>query len=305
MSMQQLAQSDTQPWVKVNENLAALFAVGLYGRRVEGGSGLTFAFYGGTFKDGAIADGTVTLTTNATNYVVAHLTTGTVTASTATTNWNDTATYGRAHKVTVNASNVVTASLDYRFDQYGVIIALAGAAGGSTQGKHSIPIMAPAMLPSATGGCAALATLATSANHPDLQSLDFDSTTAEYAQFSIAMPKSWNEGTVTASFIWAHPATATNFGVRWGLQAVAVSDDDTIDVAYGTAQEVTDTGGTTSDLYRSAETSAITIAGTPAAEDTVYFRVYRDPANGGDTLAVDAKLLGVVVHITTHADTDA
>jgi hypothetical protein len=119
------------------------------------------------------------------------------------------------------------------------------------------------------------------------------------------MPKSWDEGTVTAAFVWSHPSTTTNFGVVWGLQAVAISNDDTVAAAYGTAQTAADTGGTTDDLYVSPETSAITIAGTPAAEDVVHFRVYRDPTNGSDTMAVDARLHAVILYLTTDADTDA
>ena len=176
---------------------------------------------------------------------------------------------------------------------------------GSGAGKHAVSIIAGSMSPSATGGCADLAIVATSADRPDLSTLDFDATTQEYAQFSFPMPKSWNEGTVTFKAYWSHPATTTNFGVVWGLQAVAVSNDDAIAAAYGTAQEVTDTGGTTDDLYVTSESSAITIAGTPAAEDLVFFRVYRKPSDGGDTLAVDARLHGVVVFMTTHAATDA
>jgi len=152
--------------------------------------------------------------------------------------------------------------------------------------------------PSSSGGCAALALVATSANQPDISSLNFDATTAEYAQFWVRMPKNWNEGTITAQFYWSHAATTVNFGVRWGLQGVAVSDDDTIGVAYGTAQEVTDTGGTTNDLYVSSATAAITIAGTPAAGDMSAFRVYRDPVNAGDTMAIDARLHGVAIFYT-------
>lgn len=180
-----------------------------------------------------------------------------------------------------------------------------GGGGGSTTGRHSIPIMAAGMSPSASGGCAALATTASASNQPDLVTLDFDATTEEYAQFAIPMPKKWDEGTITAKFIWSHAATTTNFGVVWGLQAVAVSDDDTIAAAYGTAQTATDTGGTTNDLYVSPETSAITVAGTPAAEDVVFFRVSRKAADGSDTLAIDARLHSVVLYITTAADTDA
>lgn len=171
-------------------------------------------------------------------------------------------------------------------------------------GKQTLWIPAAAMRPSASGGCAALALVATSANRPDLSTLDFDATTEEYAQFWIAMPKSWDEGTVTAQFLWSHPSTATNFGVVWGLQGVAISDDDTVDAAYGTAQTVTDTGGTTSDLYITSATSAITLAGSPAEGDMVAFRVYRKAADASDTMTVDARLHGVRLFFTTNAGTD-
>jgi hypothetical protein len=165
---------------------------------------------------------------------------------------------------------------------------------------RSLWIPAAGMRPSSTGGCAALALVATASNQPDISSLDFDGVTAEYAQFWVRMPKSWDEGTLTAQFYWSHAATTTNFGVRWGLQGVAVSDDDAIAVAYGTAQEVTDTGGTTNDIYVSPATSAITVAGTPAAGDMVAFRTYRDPANGADTMAIDARLMGIAIFYTTN-----
>lgn len=181
----------------------------------------------------------------------------------------------------------------------------AGTGGGSTQGKQAIYVSAAAMRPSVTGGCAALAAAATSSNQPDLLTLDFDPGTDEFAQFSLVMPKKWNAGTMTARFHWTHGSTTTNFAVVWGIQAVAVSNDDTIGAAYGTAVTVTDTGGTTSDLYTSDESSAMTAAGSSAKEDMVYFRVYRDADAGGDTLAVDAKLIGVTLYVTTDADTDA
>lgn len=171
-----------------------------------------------------------------------------------------------------------------------------GAAGAPTLGVsalRTIPVMAAAMRPSVSGGCASLAAVASAANQPDIISLDFDATTEEYAQFSIPMPKGWDEGTLTAQFIWSHAATATNFGVVWGIQAVAMGDDDAIAAAYGTAQTVTDTGGTTNDIYMTAKTSAITVAGTPQAEDIVHFRVYRKSADGSDTMTIDARLHAV------------
>ena len=56
------------------------------------------------------------------------------------------------------------------------------------------------------------ASVETTATRPELKVLDFDASTAQYAQFSIAMPKSWNLGTVTYQVFWT-PST-TNTGIR-------------------------------------------------------------------------------------------
>ena len=171
-------------------------------------------------------------------------------------------------------------------------------------GTQTLWIPAGAMRPSTTGGCAAVATIATSANQPDVQSLDFDATTQEYAQFSVAFPKQWDEGTVTAQFYWSHASTTTNFGVVWNLQGVAQSDDDAIAAAYGAAQQIADTGGTTNDLYVTSATPAITIAGTPAEGDMCNFRISRVTGDGSDTMAIDARLMGIKLLLTTNAARD-
>lgn len=132
----------------------------------------------------------------------------------------------------------------------------------------------------------------------------FDGVTSEGIQCMIQMPKSWNEGTLIAQFLWKHPATTTNFGVVWGIRALAFANDDAMDAAFGTAVTVTDTGGTTGDLYISDETAAMTVGGTPGAEELVVFEVYRAPADANDTMTVDAHLIGVKIHYTTDAATD-
>lgn len=171
-------------------------------------------------------------------------------------------------------------------------------------GKETLYVPAAAMLSRTTNGATSGA-VEMSTNKNMFRTLDFDATTQEFAQFSVRMPKSWDEGTVTAAFTWSHASTATNFGVVWALEGVALSDDDAGDVAFGTAQQVADTGGTTNDIYISSATSDITIAGTPQAEDLVMFQVKRVPSDGSDTLAVDARLHGVTLYITTDAANDA
>jgi hypothetical protein len=170
-------------------------------------------------------------------------------------------------------------------------------------GQETIWVPARAMRPRTTAGSASLAVLETTTNDVMLEYLAFDSTTKEGAQFGIQMPKGWDEGDLIAQFIWTHPAAAT-FGVSWELAAVAFANDDAADTAFGTLQEIDDTGGTTHDVYITDETPAITVAGTPAAEEYVMFQVTRDPADAGDTLNVDAWLLGVKIHYTINAAKD-
>lgn len=177
--------------------------------------------------------------------------------------------------------------------------------GTSTAGRMMIPIMAGSMMPSASGGSGVLTNIATTANMPDVQTLNFHQTTQQHAQFAIPLPKRWNRGTITARFRWSHAAATTNFGTVWAIQAVAVGDNEAINQAYGTAVEVTDTGGTTNGLFVSPETAAFTVAGTPADGDTIFFRVYRKAADAADNLNLAARLHGVDLFVTTDTENDA
>ena len=175
----------------------------------------------------------------------------------------------------------------------------------SAFGLSTMWIPAIAMVSPTTNGAEAAA-VETTAVKPELKVLNFDPSTIEYAQFSVAMPKSWNEGTVTAKFYWTH-ATAVATDVMWGIQGVCVSDNDTIDATFGTAIIVTDTfHNAAEDLAISPETAAITLGGTPAEDDLAYFQVYRAATTAGDTTnSTDAQLLGVKILFTTNAENDA
>jgi len=138
-----------------------------------------------------------------------------------------------------------------------------------------------------------------------MQVLDFDASADEHAQFQIAMPTMWNEGTITFQVYWCSTATDTD-GVSWALQGVACSDSDTIDVAYGTAVVVDDANlSAAEDLCVTAESGALTIGGSPAANDMCFFRVFRDVSDSNDTAAEDARLIGVKIFLTTDAGNDA
>ena len=176
-------------------------------------------------------------------------------------------------------------------------------AGTKIAGKETIWVPAVAMYPNSTAGCADIAQVELT-NGPEIKVLDFDTSSDEHAQFSIAMPKSWNEGTITFQAYFT--VTGTNTGtVAWGLSGVAISDNDSINTAFGTNVVATAKAhsGTSNDLNVTAESGAVTIAGTPAVGDQCYFQVMRDVS--ADDQSGDARLLGIKIFFTTNAGNDA
>jgi hypothetical protein len=171
-------------------------------------------------------------------------------------------------------------------------------------GKESIWVPAGAMYPSTTNPCSDLTQVETTALRPDLKVLDFATGADDFAQFSIAFPKSWNEGTVTFQPFWT--VTGTNTGtVAWALAGIAVTNDATINTAFGTAAVTTALAhsGTSNDLMVSVESGAITIAGSPSTDDVCFFQISRDVS--ADNQSGAARLIGVKVFFTTDAGNDA
>jgi len=171
-------------------------------------------------------------------------------------------------------------------------------------GKETIWVPSAAMYPSTTNPCSDLTQVETTALRPDLKVLDFATGADEFAQFAVAFPKSWNEGTVTFQPFWT--VTGTNTGtVAWQLGGIAVSSDDTINTAFGSLVATTALAhsGTSNDLMVSVESGAVTIAGSPAANDMCFFQINRDVS--ADAQSGDARLLGIKLFFTTDAANDA
>ena len=171
-----------------------------------------------------------------------------------------------------------------------------------TVGKESIWVPAAAMTPTTSNPCSDITIVETTSGRPDMVVLDFATGADEFAQFSIAFPKSWNLGTITYQAFWSGIAASTD--CDWSLQGVAMNDNETIDVAYGTAVVVSDNAqGAVEEMLVAAESGAVTIAGTPADNDLCYFRIGRDVS--GDNMDGDARLHGLKIFFTTDATNDA
>ena len=168
-------------------------------------------------------------------------------------------------------------------------------------GKETIWIPAVAMYPNTTNG--AEANQVELSNGPEIKVLDFDKDSDENAQFAVAFPKSWNEGTVTFQAFFT--ATSTDTGtVSWDLAGVALADNGDLNTAFGTAVAPTAKAhsGTSNDLDVTAESGAVTIAGSPSTDEYVFFQITRDVSD--DTLNADARLLGIKLFFTTDAAND-
>ena len=180
----------------------------------------------------------------------------------------------------------------------------SGTAAIKIAGLETIWVPASAMYATTTNGGSA-EQIETTALRPDMKVMDFADSADDHAQFSVAFPKSWNEGTVTYQCFWT-PSTTNTGNCIFGLQGVAVGDGDTIDVAFGTAVNVTDAGiGTIEDQQVSPVSSAVTIAGSPAVDQQTYFQIFRDANAGADTYTGVARLLGIKIFFTTDAANDA
>jgi len=170
-------------------------------------------------------------------------------------------------------------------------------------GLHTIWIPASAIYPNTTAGCSALTQVELS-NGPELKCLDFDDGATESAQFTVAFPKSWNEGVVKFKAYWCSTATDTD-GVSWGLSACGMNDNETINLAFGTQIVVDDANqGAANELMVSPLSAEVTIAGTPAAEDLTFFQISRVHDDSNDTAAEDARLLGIKLYYTIDAGND-
>lgn len=135
--------------VIVNESLETLEGPAIFGKRHAVTTGLVWGYHGGYYNGNTIADGTVTMTDNATNYIVVLRSTGVVSVSTSSTNSLD-PLYAKLY-TNVCAGGVVTTEGDKRWDANGLFLAPGGASGDASTNTSS-SVDSEIALFSGTGG---------------------------------------------------------------------------------------------------------------------------------------------------------
>ena len=170
------------------------------------------------------------------------------------------------------------------------------------QGKHTIALPGAAVWARTTNG-AAQESRELATNDIMVKGHAFDQTTEEAVQFYVPLPPSYNGGTFTAIHFWTTDEGGAAETVRFGISGRALANDDAMDQALGAEVTVDDTWIADNDLHVTAETAAITLAGSPAGGQLAVFQIARKVA--ADDLGGDAHWLGCLLFYTINAATDA
>ena len=136
-----------------------------------------------------------------------------------------------------------------------------------------------------------------------LKVLDFDKDATEFAQFSVAFPKSYNGDHVSFRVFWIGDAS-TN-GVAWALQGLSAGDGAEADAAFGTAVVVQDDSqNDATEVLVTSESGNVTLSGE-GDDKMTFFQIYRDHDDGNDDMAADARLVGIQLFYTSDLANDA
>lgn len=161
------------------------------------------------------------------------------------------------------------------------------ATGGGLAAIHKD---ASEFIPSTTAGCG-IDSQQTSVNQVNRDMLLFDPGIQEHATTWFIWPSGWN--TAQVSFYWF--ATTGTGSAVFGAQMTTFTDGDIINLAWGTAQEVTDAAAIANSHRQTAPTAGITPAGTVSAGKLTALRIYRNAGSVSDNLSIDSAVVGVLL----------
>jgi len=133
--------------------------------------------------------------------------------------------------------------------------------------------------------------------------LAFDPDTDEGAWWMLALPDDYAGGTMVPTFYYtvASDWAADTDKLNWTIAGSSIANSDAMSTVVGTAVEANDVmaGTETVDELLVITGGALTISGTPAAGDFVFFYVTRDANDGtNDTCTADGRLLSVRLEYT-------
>ena len=126
---------------------------------------------------------------------------------------------------------------------------------------------------------------------PDIPVFDFlNADDQQSIQLAMVFPAYWNRGSITCRVYWT--TVATTGDVRWAIRGCAASNSDILQPDFGSEVVITDSVTAGDEVQRSAESAAISIAGSPANGDVVYLQILRRSDHDDDTVEDVVRFLG-------------
>lgn len=192
---------------------------------------------------------------------------------------------------------------------------IVSACPGSTE-YDTIYVPASSMTPKTSNGTTAgvitIGTNNTPAPHTapsayDTQSFAGGSSASDKtAEFSVAMPDSWDAGTVKVKVLWTALSGSAGAGVRFSLSASCYSDDSSLATYSPTSVNVDDSLLAVNDLHKTSASPQITVSGATAG-GLVHFRISRDADYnaGSGILSSDVHVIGAVIQYSRSANQQA
>lgn len=136
-NLEQIDSGQAQNVVTANMLFDAASPATIYGRHGEACSGLVWGYYGGRWAGTLVANGTITLAANATNYLMVDRNSGVVQLDDGSPlSWSDVDIFAHLYVIVTNASGVVSYE-DHRAGPGGLFSA-GGGGGGSFGGVVQI-----------------------------------------------------------------------------------------------------------------------------------------------------------------------
>ncbi|GAG77314.1 unnamed protein product [marine sediment metagenome] len=127
--------------------------------------------------------------------------------------------------------------------------------------------------------------------------LDFVHTAEKEAYLKGFIPFRWDEDTdVEMRIDWLCDADGSVGGVAWGIEYLAIKDNEAVDGATATITEAFT--GRTAGLMRSNHFTTKLLKANLEADDIISLRIFRDHDHAGDTLDQTARFLFLSMYNT-------
>lgn len=189
----------------------------------------------------------------------------------------------------------------------GILPIIFGGTGISSNPIVEIPLSPASWAPTLSSGGPVVQTIQYSTTCINFDVMVFSSktqATTQYYQQEMSPASGWDGSTVSFYVTWLTTESSTAGSAAFSLEAVALGNGNSIFVPYGSSVTVTQAWTANNTMMKTAESASLTIGGSPAPGNSVWWRIHRDITNPSDNLNARIMITGVRLRIKKNRWTD-